>query len=104
MRSDDRVGRFDGSRFVVLLRRVDSELATLIVEQLTERLESVCHNRSRWGTVMNVRCGLVGSGTKKPDIKTLMEKALAQDRRARTHNMRTATDLATEPLTVSAIT
>lgn len=101
VRSDDRVGRFDGSRFLVLLRRVDSELATLIIEQLTVQLESVCQDHSRWGTVMNVRCGLVGSGTQKPDVKTLMERALAQDRRARTHDMRTATDLAKEPLTVS---
>jgi len=104
VRSDDRVGRFDGSRFVVLLRRVDSELATLIVEQLMVRLESACQDRSRWGTVMNVRCGLVGSGTQKPDVNSLAERALAQDRRARTHNMRTATDLAKEPLTVSAVT
>jgi len=92
VRSDDRVGRFDGSRFVVLLRRVDSELAGLIVQQLIERLESVCHDRSRWGNVMNVRCGLVGSGTQKPDVQ----------RCARTNGVPLATDLKREGVAAGA--
>jgi len=93
LRTDDRIGRFDGSRFIVLLRRVDSELAMLIVEQLMARLEEVCHDKSRWGAAIRVRCGLVGSGTERTDVVTLTRRVLQQDQRAREGQMRMATDL-----------
>ncbi len=93
LRTDDRVGRFDGSRFAVLFRRVDTELAALIVNQLMSRLETVCGDESRWGMTLKVRCALVGSGTEQPDLETLVTRTLEQERRARTENMRTATDI-----------
>ncbi len=101
LRTDDRVGRFDGSRFAVLFRRVDSELATLIVNQLMSQLETVCDDESRWGIAMKVRCALVGSGTEQPDIDTLVTRTLTQERRARTENMRTATDIHSDVVTTA---
>ena len=93
VRLDDRVGWFDGSRFVLLLRRVDSELASLIVSQIMSRLTATCGNESRWGTSIGVRCGVVGSGTEHPDIRTLVTRALNQAHRAREENVRVASDL-----------
>lgn len=93
LRTDDRVGRFDGSRFAVLFRRVDTELATLIVNQLLSRLESICEDEARWGMTLKVRCALVGSGTEQPDIESLVARTLDQGRRARMEDRRTATDL-----------
>lgn len=93
MRMDDRVGRFDGSRFLLLLRRVDSELASLIVAQLMSRLTGVCRNHGRWHGVVEVRCGVAGSGTERPDLRTLVFRALAQCRRARLENTPIASDL-----------
>ena len=93
MRMDDRVGRFDGSRFLLLLRRVDSELASLIVAQFMSRLTGVCRNHGRWHGVVEVRCGVAGSGTERPDLRTLVFRALAQCRRARLENTPIASDL-----------
>lgn len=84
MRADDRLGRFDGSRFLVLLRRVDSELATLILEQILVRLETLVGDKSRWGAAIAVRCGVVESGMEKPDLRTLISEAVAQCHKART--------------------
>jgi len=93
LRTDDRVGRFDGSRFVVLFRRVDTELAALIVNQVMLRLETVCEDEPRWGRVLKVRAALAGSGTDQPELETLVTRTLDQSRRARLENIRTATDL-----------
>jgi len=97
VRSDDRLGRFDGSRFVLLLRRVDSELASLIIGQLMSRLGSVCGDASRWGVALRVRCGVVGSGTEQPDLRTLVSKAMLQCRRARMEDIPIANDLTPLP-------
>ncbi len=93
LRSDDRVGRFDDSRFVMLLRRVDSELASLIVTQLLDRLGQLAENAEHWKAAVRVRCGVAGSGTKKPDLRTLLSRALIQWRRAREENLPIAGDL-----------
>lgn len=93
VRMDDRLGRFDDSRFLLLLRRVDSELASLIVAQLMSRLTGVCNDRERWRETVDVRCGLAGSGTERPDLRTLVCRALAQYRRARLENAPIAGDL-----------
>lgn len=78
VRLDDVLGRFDGSRFVVLLRRVDSELATLIMGQVLSRLAAVCAKVSERGVSVRVRCGLAGSGTENTEIRTLLSRALMQ--------------------------
>jgi len=96
VRSDDAVGRFDGSRFLVLLRRVDSELASLIVGQILSQMETVCRDESRWGCYMQLRCGLAGSGAKQPDARSLLSQALVHSKRAREENMRCVADLSCE--------
>jgi diguanylate cyclase (GGDEF)-like protein len=93
VRLDDRLGRFDGSRFILLLRRVDSELASLIVAQIVSRLTATCGDESRWAASIGVRCGLVGSGTENPDIRTLVSRALVQCHRARKEDTQIASDL-----------
>ena len=95
VRMDDRLGRFDGSRFILLLRRVDSELATLIVRQIITRLTTLCGDSARWRTAVHVRCGLAGSGTEQPDPRTLISRALTESQRARTEGLTIASDLRT---------
>ena len=90
---DDHLGRFDGSRFVLLIRRVDTELASLIVGQIMSRLEILCNDIERWRVCVAVRCGVVGSGTENPDLRTLISRALVQCRRARLEDARIASDL-----------
>lgn len=92
VRMDDRLGRFDGSRFILLLRRVDTELASLIVEQLLARVTAICSDETRWRVTVEARCGLAGSGTLQPDLRTLVSRALAQSRRARLEGIRFASD------------
>lgn len=95
VRKDDRIGRFDGSRFVLLLRRVDSELATLIVRQIIAKLTTICGDLARWRTAIHVRCGLAGSGTEQPDTRTLISRAMTEAQRARTEGLIIASDLPT---------
>jgi diguanylate cyclase (GGDEF)-like protein len=93
VRMDDRLGRFDGSRFIWLLRRVDAELASLIVKQVMSRLTTLCGDRNRWRSSIAVRCGVVGSGTEYPDLRTLVSHALVQSRRARLEHVTIAGEL-----------
>jgi len=93
IRMDDRLGRFDGSRFIWLLRRVDAELASLIVKQVMSRLTTLCGDSSRWRSSITVRCGVVGSGTENPDLRTLVSHALVQSRRARLEHVTIAGEL-----------
>ena len=93
IRTDDRLGRFDGSRLILLLRRVDSELASLIVSQIMSRLTALCADESRCGTAVTVRCGVAGSGTEEVGLRALISRALAQNRRARLENSSIASDL-----------
>ncbi len=93
VRMDDRLGRFDGHGFILLLRRVDSELASLIVKQLMSRLTAVCGDDARWRATVGVRCGVAGSGTEEPDLRTLVSRALNQSRRARLDGVSIASDL-----------
>jgi GGDEF domain-containing protein len=106
-RSDDCVGRFDGSRFVLLLRRVDLELGGLIVGQLLSRLKSLCADELRWGAGIVVRCGIAGSGAGTPDIETLLKAALANAEAARCQGVdiiHPGTHLPQSALTESAAT
>jgi diguanylate cyclase (GGDEF)-like protein len=102
-RTDDCLGRFDGSRFILLLRRVDSELASLIVTQIMSRAAAICDDRERWQNAVTVRCGVVGSGTDQPDLRTLMSRALTQCRRARLEDVPIASDLKSVPVTSGAL-
>jgi len=93
VRMDDRLGRFDGSRFIWLLRRVDAELASLIVKQVMSRLTTLCDDRHRWRASITVRCGVVGSGTENPELRTLVSHALVQSHRARREHVAIAGEL-----------
>ncbi len=95
IRADDRVGRFDDSRFVVLLRRVDSALARLIAEQLLARLGELCgdHACEGGGGAVAVRCGLSGSGTDKPILSQLIARAVAHCNDARRLDVPMCSDL-----------
>jgi diguanylate cyclase (GGDEF)-like protein len=100
VRMDDRLGRFDGSRFIWLLRRVDAELASLIVKQvMSSAFGGLCgppqaDNRwSAFGGSIAVRCGVVGSGTENLDLRTLVSQALVQSRRARLEHVTIAGEL-----------
>jgi diguanylate cyclase (GGDEF)-like protein len=93
LRSEDRVGRFDGTRFIVLLRCVDSELATLIVRQLIAQLNTACGDFGRWGATVKVRCGLAGSGTGQPTLRDLVTQALGEAKRAREQNRLIGSDI-----------
>jgi diguanylate cyclase (GGDEF)-like protein len=95
VRTDDRLGRFDGSRLILLLRRVDSELASLIVRQIMSRLTALCGDEGRWRTTITPRCGVAGSGMEEPDLPTLVTQALGAYRRARMDGTAIAKDLET---------
>lgn len=93
VRSDDHLGRFDGTRFLLFLRRVDSHLALLILEQLMNRLQTLCDDRSRWGTPIQARCGVSGSGVGQPPLTALVAQALRLCRDARVNEVKIASDL-----------
>ena len=93
VRMDDHVGRFDGSQFVLLLRRVDSGLASLIVNQMMTRLHTLVRDEGRWLGSIRVRSGLFGSGTQQPSLHELVSRALVQCRRAREEDLDVASDL-----------
>lgn len=92
-RTEDCLGRFDGSRFVILFRRVDAHLASLIVAQIMARLKNLCDDTARWTANITVRCGVVGSGVETPDMRTLVAGALSECHRARGDNRAIASGL-----------
>ena len=98
VRMDDEIGRFDGSRFILLLRRVDSGLAALIIDQLMFRLRAVCEDNPRWQVPIQVRCGVVGSGVDRPEVRSLLSEALQQAHQARAEHTAIASDLLPESL------
>ncbi len=93
VRTDDHVGRFDGSRFLILLRRVDLSLATLILEQLLTRLQDLVSDTSRWRVSMGVRCGVTCSGKEQPDMHSLISQAIAECHKARIEDKAVCGDL-----------
>ena len=118
IRTDDRIGRFDGSRIVLLLRRVDSDLASLIVSQIMARLSArqadlqagfACSaglwaDETRDGGDITIRCGVAGSGTDQVELRRLLSRALAQCRRARIENISIASDLSPNDAREAGIT
>lgn len=91
-RSDDQLGRMGDSRFLILLRRVDSALATLIVQQLAAKLIALVEEATPTGSI-RVRCGLAGSGTAAPALEALVSRAMEQCHAARRANVCVATDM-----------
>ena len=93
LRQDDEIGVFDGSRFLLLMRRVDSELAILITKQLIAKLNTICDDRDRWGNTLSVRCGLAGSGVSQPTLRTLISRASQNCMKARKQQVPIVSDL-----------
>jgi len=93
VRGDDCLGRFDGSRFVLLLRRVDAELGSLIVGQLLSRLSALGADEIRWGEGIRIRCGVTGSGMNTPDLSTLLRRAMTHVHAARCASVNLHSDL-----------
>ena len=100
IRADDCLGRFDDSRFVLLLRRVDSALGSLIVDQLWSRLAELCGNESRWRAKTLVRCGVAGSGNEQPTLAELISRAIAECHEARRSVVPISCDLEPPPAEV----
>ncbi|MCP4591128.1 MAG: diguanylate cyclase [bacterium] len=101
MRAEDRLGRFDDSRFVLLLRRVDTELGTLIVKELMGRMECVLAARQDCGQGAELRCGLAGSGVTgeedpltRRSLEQLVTVALESCQEARQAAVALSSDLA----------
>lgn len=110
LRSEDRLGRFDDSRFVLLLRRVDSELATLICRELMDRMSSMLRAQPFQDYKVELRCGLAGSGVTgegpsaaKPSLERLVEQALTLCQHARQASMQMASDLQPGSAMASAV-
>ncbi|HEY3242096.1 MAG TPA: diguanylate cyclase [Phycisphaerae bacterium] len=96
VRAEDRLGRFDDGRFLLLLRRVDSELARLIVGQLMNKLTAFCRDSLRLGADITMRCGLAGSGTDTPPLAGLIARALTHAHEARARLIPLVSDLTTQ--------
>ncbi|MBU0641574.1 MAG: diguanylate cyclase [Planctomycetes bacterium] len=103
VRSDDLLGRFSDDRFVVVLRRLDSALGTLVAEKLmaTVRLQVLdVHDDAPWGSLpgpdggaLTLRAGLAGSGLQVFSGNTLLERAMGLLDYARSQRVDLATDL-----------
>ncbi|GJM24945.1 MAG: hypothetical protein DHS20C16_13600 [Phycisphaerae bacterium] len=75
IRENDCAGFFDGSRFIVMLVRVEPELASLIVKEIQGHIATMIKSLGDPGDQLNVRCGLAGSGTRQPPLGTLISRA-----------------------------
>ncbi|MEE9295298.1 MAG: diguanylate cyclase [Phycisphaerae bacterium] len=108
VRPDDLLGRFDDTRFLVMLRRVDSELASLIATKTIERLTSMANGEWRManserGLEMGdfaihnspfaIRCGIAGSGNGDRAVGELVRCALRVCHEARARSVPVATDV-----------
>ncbi len=102
VRPDDLLGRFDDSRILILLHRVDSELAALIAEQLTHRLANLPIFATLPDVSVEMRCGVAGSGTSVPDPERLLKTAIALCREARDLHTRIVTDVGSRSAEVTS--
>ncbi len=82
-RPTDLLGRFDDSRFIMILRRVDAELAKLIAGELVARLRSLEVGDLPDGVEIGFRGGVVSSGSDTPTLASLIAVAVGQCHRAR---------------------
>ena len=95
VRTEDCLGRFDESQFVLLVRRVDSALAKLIVNQLLDALAPIAQTASARAASLAFRCGVSGSGTGRPELATLIGRSSERCRQARAEGVRVCTDVET---------
>ncbi len=102
VRPDDLLGHFDDSRLLLLLRRVDSELATLIANQVVDRLTRTAAVSNVCDNLVSVRCGVAGSGTGTPTVRSITAAAVRLCQQARKNKQRVASDVAERPTAVGA--
>ena len=93
IRQDDCLGRFDEGRFLLLLRRVNSDLATLIIKQLMAHMTELCDHHEQWKRHVEIRCGVTGSGGQIADLRALIIEAFRQCRIARERQLPLFNDL-----------
>ncbi|MFQ5489719.1 MAG: GGDEF domain-containing protein [Phycisphaerae bacterium] len=93
VRADDLIGRLDDSRFVLLLRRVNSALGELIVGQLRGKVKTLCDDATRWKGPIAVRCGLSTCRAESPPLTELVRVAVEQCHRARETHSAMCSDL-----------
>jgi GGDEF domain-containing protein len=109
LRADDRIGRFDDSRFILLLRRVDSELAQLIMRELLAQVSAALRARKPYADRIELRCGLAGTGVQHADsgcpessLRALTSTALDACVRARRTAAKLASDVCSTPTEAAA--
>jgi GGDEF domain-containing protein len=88
LRSDDRVGRFSDDRFVVLLRRLDGDLGSLIVGKILTAAETYIVETFGAHGPVGIRAGLAVSGKEQPALDTLLDRAFAAAKTARERGKR----------------
>lgn len=96
LRPDDVLGRFDDSRFVLLLRRVDSALGSLIAGQLVSKLSASPLTVALHEYNGGIRCGIVGSGGASPPVSELVTRSVRLCHEARLNDLCVASDVADE--------
>lgn len=97
VRSDDVVGRFSDDRFAIVLRRLDSALATMIAEKLHDAVAAECATIES-GSAVKPRFGLAGSGLTPRTLDELLVAAFEASERARTGDARIETDVRPQSL------
>lgn len=97
VRSDDLVGRFSDDRFVILLRRLDSQLAELIIATLLLAAEELLAELQIESRAVVVRGGLAGSGLVHKPLDELLTRAFESLDRARRAGRTLMTDLEPPP-------
>ncbi len=93
VRSDDLVGRFSDDRFVILLRRLDSQLAELIIATLLLSAEEMLAELGVPTKAVVVRGGLAGSGLMHKTLDDLLTRAFESLDGARHSGRTLMTDL-----------
>ena len=92
VRSDDVVGRFSDDRFVLLLRRIDTALARLIIAKIVTAAQAELARFEPVGA-LRVRSGIAGSGLREPDLDALLVSAFRAVEAARLGGCVVASDV-----------
>lgn len=86
VRLDDCLGRIDEARVVWLLRRVDGNLAKLVVGQLVSHVGEAVQSCHAAAEEVRVDCGVACSASDEVPLRALLVRALEATRRARSEN------------------
>ncbi len=86
VRLDDCLGRIDESRVVWLLRRVDVDLAKLVVGQLLSHVNEAIRSCPVGGEPISIDCGVACSGAEEIPLRSLLVQSLEATRRSREEN------------------